>query len=255
MITVITLTYKRHEILEEAINSFILQDVTDCEMIVLNDAPETTYTLDLSEEQQHILDTNRNTIKIINEKTRYPSIMEKLRKGFDLAKHEYMYRLDDDDLLSETSLKDVIDEINSNPSYEVYRSKGAHHFTNNKFTSTNDNVNNGNIYTKTYIDRISEWHNASFGEDTWITHSNGSKIYTFDSNISMIYRWGMHTYHVSGLGDMPSEEMFVRIDRMMSDGHLKGKVEDGDIALKPTFKHDYYKQIREGLKVQAESES
>jgi hypothetical protein len=251
MITVITLTYKRHEILEEAINSFILQDVTDCEMIVLNDAPETTYTLDLSKEQQHILDTNRNTIKIINEKTRYPSIMKKLRKGFDLAKHEYMYRLDDDDLLSETSLKDVIDEINSNPTgYDVYRSKGAYHFTHNKFTKINDNVNNGNIYTKTYIDGISEWHDASFGEDVWLTYGNDVKTYNFDS-ISMAYRWGMNTYHVSGLGNIPQEEMFVRIDKMMSDGNLRDKVEDGDIALKPTFKHDYYKQIREGLKVQA----
>ena len=65
----------------------------------------------------------------------------------------------------------------------------------------------------------------------------------------------MYKRQVSGLGDIPQEEMFVRIDRMMSDGHLKDMVEDGDIALKPAFKHDYYKQIREGLKVQSESDS
>ena len=37
MISVITMTYKRHKVLEEAIQ-FLEQDFDDCEMVVLNDA-------------------------------------------------------------------------------------------------------------------------------------------------------------------------------------------------------------------------
>ena len=38
MISVITMKYKRHKVLEEAIQSFLEQDFKDCEMVVLNDA-------------------------------------------------------------------------------------------------------------------------------------------------------------------------------------------------------------------------
>ena len=46
MISVLTLTYKRHHLLEEAIESFLRQKTEDCEMIVINDNPEVEYVFD-----------------------------------------------------------------------------------------------------------------------------------------------------------------------------------------------------------------
>jgi len=54
--------------------------------------------------------------------------------------------------------------------------------------------------------------------------------------MSMIYRWGMYTYHISGMGDVDQEEMFERVDKDMN--------EDGEYILVPRFIENYYEQIR-----------
>ena len=43
MISVLTLTYKRPILLEEAIQSFLEQNRADCEMVIINDNPEVDY--------------------------------------------------------------------------------------------------------------------------------------------------------------------------------------------------------------------
>jgi len=42
--------------------------------------------------------------------------------------------------------------------------------------------------------------NSSWGEDSYMTFNTNAKIYT-SNKINMIYRWGMNTLHISGLGD------------------------------------------------------
>ena len=225
MISVITLTYKRHHILEEAIESFLRQNRDDCEMIVINDAPNVKYKL---------LYPYPN-VRIINCVDRFGSIIEKLRFGFTAAKHKYMYRLDDDDLLTEFALRDSIKAIEENPGYDVYRSKGHYFFSNNEYGDRGSSINNGNIYTKDYIYSIQEWKNKSFGEDNWLTFFHDGKVHEYDP-MSMIYRWGMYTYHISGMGDVDQKEMFERVDKDMN--------EEGEYILVPRFIENYYEQIR-----------
>jgi len=76
MISVITMTYKRHKVLEEAIQSFLQQDFDDCEMVVLNDA-------DVSYQYDH------PKVRIINHPTRFDSIGEKLEFGMKQCKGEH----------------------------------------------------------------------------------------------------------------------------------------------------------------------
>ena len=52
----------------------------------------------------------------------------------------------------------------------------------------------------------------------------------------MIYRWGMNTYHVSGLGNVSTNYMYERIDSMT-------KKDIGNFTLKPRFNDDYYRMI------------
>lgn len=227
MVSVITLTYKRKELLEEAIESFIRQGCSECEMIVINDCEDVEYEF------------NHPSVRIVNIKDRFPSVMDKLMYGFSIAKHEYMYRLDDDDLLAENALNSSIKAIKENPGYEIYRSKHHYFFSQNKFVDKSGSVNNGNIYTKQYISRIKEWPTSSFGEDNWLTYLNKASIYQYDE-ISMIYRWGMSTYHLSAFGEVSQKQAYENVDEKTT--------EEGFHVLTPGFSKDYYKEIHDEKK-------
>lgn len=225
MISVLTITYKRHHLLEEAIQSFLAQEnAPECEMVIINDNPEVNY---LFEHPQ---------ITILNVKQRFPSIAAKLEWGYKQCQGEYIYRLDDDDLLAPWALQNVQTDIDNNPGYEIYRSKGMYFFVNNKFEKESSNINNGNIYTKAYFDRIT-WPDKSGNEDDDITFHHGAKIYESKLKNTMLYRWGMNTFHISGLGVQPNQVILNHADKVLDNT-------TGNITLNPHFKNDYYGQIK-----------
>jgi cellulose synthase/poly-beta-1,6-N-acetylglucosamine synthase-like glycosyltransferase len=223
MISVLTLTYQRHHLLEEAIQSFLLQNNPNSEMVVINDSPNNVYTF------------NHPQVKIFNLKERFTSISKKLEWGFSKCSYDYIYRLDDDDLLGPDALNITEGFINANPGYEIYRPKTHYFFIHNKFDKIGGNVNNGNVYTKNYINRI-QFPDKSFGEDFDITFKNNAKIYEDNGKPTMIYRWGMNTYHVSGFGEIQKEIIYKKIDEMTKNNL-------GNFELKPKFNSDYYKMI------------
>jgi hypothetical protein len=223
MISVLTLTYQRHHILEEAIHSFLLQNEPDSEMIVVNDSPGTFYNF------------SHPQVKIFNLDKRFSSISKKLEWGFKNCSFDFIYRLDDDDLLVPKGLKQSKEMIINNPGYEIYRPKSFYYFENNNFISIESNLNSGNIYTKKYIERI-QFGDNSWGEDYDITLGFNAKIFEDETVKTMIYRWGMGTYHVSGMGNISNEEIFKWTDKI-----TKNNV--GNITLNPCFNDDYYKMI------------
>ena len=223
MISVLTLTYKRHHLLEEAIESFLKQQADDCEMVVINDNADVDYIFDHPQ------------VKIINHKERFPSISAKIEWGYKQCKYDYIYRLDDDDLLSPFAMLNATQDIFENPEYEIYRSKGMYFFSENKFEGESSNVNNGNIYTRAYLDRIT-FPNTSIGEDSDITFNHNAIIYESKLDHTMIYRWGMNTLHVSGMGQQPNEIILAQADRVLNN--TKGVIE-----LHPKFLNDYYTTI------------
>jgi len=224
MISVLTITYKRHHLLEEAIESFLRQQTAiDSEIVVINDNPEVDY----------IYENER--VKIINCKERFPSIASKLEWGYKQCKYDYVYRLDDDDLLAPWALENVKTDILENPGFEIYRSKGMYFFVNNEFQKEDSNINNGNVYTKAYLDRI-EFPDKSGDEDMYITFRNNANIYESKLKHTMIYRWGMATLHISGMGIQPNEVILAQADKMLD-------ATKGDIILNPHFDNDYYSQI------------
>jgi hypothetical protein len=224
MITFLTLTYKREHLLEECMYSFLLQKTnTNNELLIINDNTDVEYVF------------NHPNVRIINTEKRFSSISDKLKYGFDNAKFDYVYRLDDDDLLNENAISNIENNIIENTGFDVYRSKNVHYFVNNKYEGLSSNVNNGNLYTKNYINRIT-FPNSSFGEDYDITFKFNAKIHHFDA-ITMIYRWGMETSHISGLGDNTNEYILSKADEILKNDK-KGK-----ISLIPNFKIDYYSLI------------
>jgi glycosyltransferase involved in cell wall biosynthesis len=223
MISVLTITYKRHHLLEEAIESFLKNMCFGAEMVVINDNPEVEYVF------------NHPSVRIINHKERFPSIAAKLRWGYQQCNYEYIYRLDDDDLISSEGLTRACEDILSNPGFDIYRSRGHYWFTENKFVNESDSINNGNIYTKTYLERI-VWPDKSGDEDVYITFHNNADIYNSNKNPTMIYRWGMNTLHISGMGIQPNNVILAKADEMLDNTA-------GVIELSPHFKEDYYSQL------------
>lgn len=223
MISVLTITYKRHHLLEEAIESFLRQPCTDCEMVIVNDNPDVDYIYE------------HDRVRIINHKERFPSISAKLEWGYKQCRYDYIYRLDDDDLLSPWALENVKRDITNYPGYEIYRSKGMYFFVNNIFQKQDSNINNGNVYTKAYLDRI-KFPDKSGDEDMYITFRNDANIYESTLRHTMIYRWGMATLHISGMGIQPNDVILAQADKIL-DGTT------GNIILNPHFDDEYYKQL------------
>ena len=86
MISVLTLTYGRKQLLEESIHSFLLQDFDKSEMVIINDEPNVIYRF------------NHPKVKIINLNQRFENISKKIEWGFKECSYDYVYRLYDDDL-------------------------------------------------------------------------------------------------------------------------------------------------------------
>lgn len=223
MISVLTLTYGRKKLLEEAIFSFLQQNYEKGEMVVVNDEVNVDYNL------------NYPNVRIFNLKERFSSISKKLEWGFKQCKNEYIYRLDDDDLLAPNALRLAEKQIIENPNYDIYRNKKHFYFENNHFIGIQGNVNNGNVYTKKYINKVF-FLDKNFGEDFDITFKYEGKIHESTNTPTMIYRWGMSTYHVSGLGDTSKEELEKCIKKYSEKNQ-------GLVDLVPNFYEDYYKKL------------
>jgi glycosyltransferase involved in cell wall biosynthesis len=224
MISVLTLTYQRHHLLEEAIYSFLNQTGdSEREMVIINDSPDVEYRIDVP------------NIKIINLNKRFSSVGKKLEWGFSQCKGDYIYRLDDDDLLTPWALNLQRRYMSENPNKEIYRCQKHYFFSHNNYEGISDSVNNGNCYSKEYISRIS-FPDKSIGEDNYITFFHNADIFIGDLGIySMIYRWGMGVYHISGMGDRPNEEIYEITDKTNS--------EKGVIYLRPNFREDYWSKL------------
>lgn len=225
MISVLTMTYQRHHILEEAIQSFLSNNIEDAEMVIINDSPIVQYVFEYPR------------IRIINLPERFTSIGKKLQWGFTQCKGEFIYRLDDDDLLTPWALNLVREQVKNEG--DIFRCKGAYFFQNNTFTDLMDNINNGNCYSKRFIEGI-DFPDVSIGEDHIITFKSGGKFFTDQSErFTMIYRWGVQTYHISALG----------VENANNNEMLLGQIndivkrEEGLIYLNPHFDNDYYGQI------------
>lgn len=223
MISILTLTYHRKNLLEEAIQSFILQNYNACdyEMVIVNDSDSVNYFYDHPQ------------IKIINYKERFPSIAAKIYYGYNQCKYDCIYRLDDDDLLAPKAIETLHFDLVNNPGYDIYRSKNHYFFCNNKFVQLSDNINNGNAYSRNYLNRIT-FPDKTSNEDVDITFHHNARIYHHSKNITMIYRWGTGAYHISGIGT--GREVLDKVDSMVNK-------DEGDIFLEPKFNNDYYSQL------------
>jgi len=232
MISVLVLTYQRYRLLEEAIQSYLNQDyVGESELVVINDSPLVTYSID-----DYFISQG---IRIINCPERYKYIGRKLEFGFKECRGDYVFRLDDDDLLMPDALTLSQAYIDEKPGLDVYRSHSFYQFNNNEFEKISNGINNGNVLSREYINHL-EWPDKNADEDLDIVFSPNVKMYTADyGHYAMIYRWGncgMPTYHISSHIYLDNE------NRLTGNPNIREE-EHGHINLVPRFKRDYYGMI------------
>jgi len=224
MLSVLTPTYKRRALLEEAIYSFLLQAEPSTEMVIINDAPTVWY------------DYYHPRIKIYNLDERFSSLGKKLEYGFSECRYPYVYRLDDDDLLAPNALRTVMQDIHANPGFDIYRTDKNYFFENNQFVDIGGSLNNGNVYAKPYLERIT-FPDISYGEDAAITWEQNGSTYLATHAPTMCYRWGMATYHLSH-GDYNSKNT-----ELLATADERGDHEVGYIKLTPQFRQDYWAML------------
>jgi len=223
-ISILTLTYQRSWLLEEAIHSYLLQYERfkeSSEMVIINDSPDVKYVFE------------HPNIKIINLDERFSSVGKKLEWGFTQCRYDWIYRLDDDDLLSPHALE--INEMYRTlyPNKDILRDQKHYFFSHNQYQGLGDSINNGNCYKWNYLKKVGKIIDKSIGEDNWLTFHNNADIHIGDlGRYTMIYRWGMGVYHISGMGDKPNEEIYEITDRT--------NTESGVIKLNPHFREDYW---------------
>lgn len=216
-LTVLTLTYQRHKLLEETIKSFLLQESGPWNMVVINDDPLVEYTC------------NSTSVTIVNHNKRFSSIMKKLEFGFSLVDTDYVFRLDDDDLLAPNALSDRSRQIEENPGFDLYRSRNAH-FWYDGYHGLSPNINGGCVYSTEYLSTF-DWRDMSWGEDRVLNDT--ARTYEVDEPV-MLYRWGGGHYHVSGFGDKPPAEMQKAVDSRIQHR------EKGLIDLSPKWTTNYW---------------
>lgn len=224
MISVLTLTYKRHDLLEECIQSFLEQDRGDCELVIINDDPSVQYEMDQTYEN----------IQIYNYTARFSCIGSKLREGFNKVNFPWIYRLDDDDLLNRGALDILSLTAEQHPEFDLWRSSEVEYFNNNVYQGRGSSVNNGNMFSSKYISSIPRWDMFK-AEDTYMVFGLSPNTYTIEQP-TMLYRWGMRTYHISAVDPDTKEGVYSYVDSISNS-------ESGKATLVPRFKQDYYGQI------------
>lgn len=226
-LSILTLTYQRHSLLEEAIQSYLLQlneYNQETEMVVINDSVDVKYYF------------NHPNVRIINCEKRFSSVGKKLEWGFKQCKGDWIYRLDDDDLLSPYALELAFQYISKYIDKDIVRDDKHYFFTNNIYEGISGAINTGNCYNKKYIQKVGSFIDESIGEDDWLTFKNKANVHTeISDKCTMIYRWGMGTYHISGMGKLSNDKIYQITDNLNS--------EIGQIDLVPHFKEDYWSKI------------
>lgn len=237
----ICLTYRRPELLEESVESFLRQTYKGKkELIILNDEPEQTLEIDHPE------------IKIYNYKERFSSIGEKRDEAINLSNNEYLFPWDDDDIMLPNRIEYSLDKIES-LGVDRYKLSACYSLSNRgSHIIPHINFHGGlygcSVFSRKLFKAAGGHPKINTGEDSGFEqrcHSlpefkiaNDCSLKEID-DVYYIYRWGGEQYHVSAYGN---EEVLGLINRLTND-FKKGK-----ITINPKWKHDYVFMCEEAKK-------
>jgi hypothetical protein len=231
------ITYGRIQFLEEAVNSFLLQEYPGKkELIIVNDYPLQNIKYDHPE------------IKIYNLDTIFNTIGEKENFTIDKCSADIIALWDDDDIEMPNHLINIAKYFKEDSDLLQWH-RGVY-MNAPEIVDITGLGNAGMVYSKKIYDQLGGYPLENAGYDmTFILNikANSDKVvYAAPPNdeVSFFYVWGGRDYHMSGLGtdtlDRPN--VIERHTKYIEEKRLKGEIPTGDITLQPHWKYDY-KQI------------
>lgn len=231
--SIVCLTYKRIDMLEEAIYSVLQQTYKDIELLVINDC------------NLHKLSYSHPDINIINLDTKFKTLGEKRNFGLKNVNGEYVMYLDDDDLLLPNYIENINNKIGNNDWLSAQKVilynensldiKPSHWLIPNPIfrKSISENV----YYDDINYDELTPFYKKII--------SKGSGLFSLlkDENIGYVYRQNIPS----------SYSMFnLRYKSVDEQNELLNSIEykTGDIELHPHWNKDYVDIIKTNIKYQ-----
>ncbi len=233
-------TYGRVAFLEEALQSFLLQEENDAELVIVNDYPLQTLIFDHPQ------------VRIFNLKETFPIIGEKENFTIEQCKGDLIGTFDDDDIAMPWHLKNIKKYFT--PGTNILHWGRGVYYNEPVITQVTTITNAGMVFSKDAWERAGRSPLMNAGGDTEFAknmHKLGgvTNAYPPTNEESYFYRWSLPTnggvFHQSGAGyDVPGRPNIVQRHGAFIEGlRIKGIIPTGDIVLKPKWRHDYKKML------------
>lgn len=242
-VSCLCLTYGRPHVLEEAVQSFLMQDYAgEKELLVLNDLDRQTLRCDEAQ------------VRIVNVSRRFRTVGEKRNACAALASHDLLFVWDDDDIYLPHRLSYCIRMLDSERGF--FKPSRAFVLSDGKLSGPTGNVfHSGSCFTRALFDEAHGYPHVGSGQDVGLELAferiiGSGKNYDaiLPGEIYYIYRWnGTGSYHLSGFGPdrqesaSGNERVAEYVRRQLAAGQLPA----GEVALTPHWNADYLKMVND----------
>ena len=236
-----TITYGRVDTLEEAIQSFLLQEYPGKkELIIVNDYPLQKLIYDHPE------------IKIYNMDETFPTIGDKENYAIERCSGELIAVWDDDDVALSNHLSNIAKFWKEDTN--ILHWETGVYYNEPSITKIMGLGNSGIVYSKKVWEAIGKSPIENAGGDTTLVnriHSFGRQ-YVVDakmpeSEASWFYMWGGRGYHQSGQGTDTADKpnIIQRHSEYIENLRQRNLIPTGDVHLKPHWNKDYAQMLND----------
>ena len=218
-------TYARPALLEEAIQSFLLQEYAGPkELLVLNDYPEQVLELDHPE------------VRVVNVGRRFHSLGEKMKAAVALCAHDVLVVWNDDDVSLPHRLSLSMEHFD--PAEGFFKATRAFFWNDGMISGLERNVFHGaSCWSRELFARVRGYPHASEGVDQALEalflRERIAAVYATELSpreTYYLYRWGgTGSYHLSAL-------TYAGVGEWVAQ---QGEIPTGRIELRPRWRQDY----------------
>lgn len=238
------ITYGRVPDLEEMLESFLRQEyLGKREFLIVNDYPLQTLHFDHPD------------VRIINCKETFPTIGDKENFAVENCKYDTIAVCDDDDQMLPNHLQNINEQFSG---YDLLHWHTGIASVNYQIRAIRIIGNAGIVYNKQIWEKVGKHRKENAGYDMSFVvaiQKAGGKIKRAvmpREKASFIYNWGNTcVYHMSGEGadGNRADNVLVRHGRHIENLRKQGKIQTGDIELKPHWNRDYPQMLKDYLAI------
>lgn len=231
MISCLCPTYGRTALLEESVQSFLMQDYSsEMEMVICNDLPSQTLHFD------------HPRVKVVNLKQRCTNLGEKRNLTAAQAKGDWLLTWGDDDIHLPWRISRIMGHVIK--SGLEFCQEGVFYFFDHNGVHLKKHATAGaHVVKKSLFNELGGLAALSAGEDVEFNERVRGKLGTLptcDLPPAFIYRWHSPSPHISGLPSNHYKAFGDKIDCLIAEG----KEPKGEIFLRPQWRQNWLELIK-----------